>query len=57
MLHGNCFTRENFGGILPPLGIPKPQLPHAHPDMQVNAAFAGMKELCLLNSAALCRCS
>ena len=39
ILHGDYFAAENFvgEGIAWPLGIPKLQLPHAHPNMQVNA--------------------
>ena len=39
---GDYFTGENFrggGGISPPSGIPRLQLPHTHPNMQANATF------------------
>ena len=45
------FSGQGGGGISPPLRIPKLQLPNARPNMQ--AAVASMKQLCLLNSAAL----
>ena len=41
-LYGDDFARDSCGGgggFRHPLGIPKLQLPHAHRDMQANAAF------------------
>ena len=38
ILYGDYFVAGNFGGgLVPPLGIPKLQLHHAQPNMQVNA--------------------